>query len=184
MAAKYISKRESVKQTQTLLNQYAAAGLEVDGRYGDNTHAAYMAATGFGAEPEDPEPPHEVVREPVTVNFRLKEFACKDGTPVPREYWPNLQRLMERLERLRSALGGHPVTIMSGYRTPDYNASVGGAKNSAHMRATAADIKVKGYSPHDVYATADYIFEEGGVGKYSTFVHCDLDTEVPRPARW
>lgn len=49
---------------------------------------------------------------------------------------------------LRSALEGtsaefgHPLGINSGYRAPDYNRGVGGARGSYHMRGEAADINM------------------------------------------
>lgn len=42
------------------------------------------------------------------------------------------------LQPLREALG--PVTINSGYRSPELNKVVGGAKNSHHMLGSCADI--------------------------------------------
>ena len=60
------------------------------------------------------------------------------------------------------------------------------AKNSPHMRCTAADIRILGVKLQDLYDEADKIFQEGGVGIYytSNFVHVDLDYENKRPARW
>ena len=50
----------------------------------------------------------------LTKHFKVKEFACKDGSPVVfiDEY------LYEILEILRNKLG-KPVIITSGYRTPE-----------------------------------------------------------------
>lgn len=47
--------------------------------------------------------------------------------------------LIRRLELLRAALG-RPIPIVSGYRCPVHNARVGGAKDSQHVYAAAADI--------------------------------------------
>ena len=46
---------------------------------------------------------------------------------------------MERLEVLRQEVG-RPIPIESGYRCPPHNAAVGGAHDSQHMYAAAADI--------------------------------------------
>lgn len=54
----------------------------------------------------------------------------------------NLHRLAERLEALRAQLGGHPVLISSGYRSPALNRAVGGVPNSAHQAGLAADFTV------------------------------------------
>jgi uncharacterized protein YcbK (DUF882 family) len=47
--------------------------------------------------------------------------------------------LLARLEALRS-IRGKPITIVSGYRCPPHNKAIGGASNSQHMYAAAADI--------------------------------------------
>ena len=61
--------------------------------------------------------------EQLTKHFKVKEFACKDGSPVVfiDEY------LYEILEILRNKLG-KPVIITSGYRTPEWNEKCNGAK--------------------------------------------------------
>src|SRR5690606_38803974 len=39
---------------------------------------------------------------------------------------------------------GTELNITSGYRSPDHNEKVGGAKNSQHMHGDAVDISMKG----------------------------------------
>ena len=70
--------------------------------------------------------------------FKVKEFACKDGSSIVFID----DSLYTILDILRSKLG-KPVIITSGYRTPEWNAKCGGAKYSYHMRGMAADIRVK-----------------------------------------
>jgi uncharacterized protein YcbK (DUF882 family) len=48
-------------------------------------------------------------------------------------------KLIEVLERIRSGTG-RPLSIVSGYRSPATNRSVGGARNSQHLVGRAADI--------------------------------------------
>ena len=110
-------------------------------------------------------------------NFKVREFACKDGADIV----PVSLELVRVLQEARDHFGV-PITINSAYRTPDYNKKVGGAVNSQHMRGTAADITIKGVSPDRVYA---YFCEKYpnlyGIGKYPTFTHIDVrDTK----ARW
>tara|TARA_B100002003_G_scaffold243466_1_gene267970 strand:- start:1768 stop:2379 length:612 start_codon:yes stop_codon:yes gene_type:complete len=68
------------------------------------------------------------------------------------------------------------ITIMSGYRTPAYNATVAGAvRNSEHTKGTAADIRISGLSTQDLGLLARQI-GVGGVGFYTGrgFIHIDV----------
>lgn len=152
-------------KTKTAVTTFQKANnLSVDGIVGSKTWAVLLQQ-----------------KEPSTEHFKMSEFKCKDGTPVPKELWKNNQTLMEYLEVLRLECGNRPVTITSGYRTKSYNKKVGGAENSQHLYAKAADIQVKGMTPAQVYKIADKVFGNGGVGKYATFVHVDIRG---KRARW
>lgn len=62
-----------------------------------------------------------------------------DNTPT-KEAKENLVALVDNvLDPLRE-MYGKPIIVNSGYRCPQLNAAVGGAKNSQHMRGEAADI--------------------------------------------
>lgn len=121
----------------------------------------------------------------LTTNFKLSEFRCKDGTDVPAELMPNVQKLANELQRLRDELG-LPIKINSGYRTKSYNKKIGGASNSMHVQAKAADIVVTDITPTNLYKRIEKLIEEGkvnfkGVGVYDTFVHVDVRD---RRSRW
>ena len=108
-------------------------------------------------------------------NFVVSEFACKDGSDAVLV----APRLVMVLQSIRSHFGA-AVTINSGYRTPDYNAKVGGVAHSQHCYGTAADIVVKGKSPAKVAAYAREIMPDwGGVGIYAKqgFTHIDVRAE-------
>ena len=114
-----------------------------------------------------------------TKNFSRGEFRCRDGSHVPEEYEDSTQLLMEQLEGLRTALNGASITIISGYRSPEHNARINGARNSKHVLGEAADIKVHGHSPTFVADTIAGLIEEGkmvqgGLGRYNTFTHYDV----------
>ena len=117
----------------------------------------------------------------------------------PKELYPNIQQSMDMLELLRSRLGNKPIRILSGYRSPQYNAELykqsqehsgGVAKNSPHMRGTATDIRVQEKTTQEVYETANKLYIDGGVGLYikDKFIHVDIDNISnegnKRPARW
>lgn len=62
-----------------------------------------------------------------------------DNTPTPG-ITQNLERLVANvLDPLREAWG-KPIVVTSGYRCPELNKAVGGARNSHHMQGMAADI--------------------------------------------
>lgn len=114
-------------------------------------------------------------RAPGTAHFNLEEFKCKDGTEVPAPYYGNLACLMTLLEEIRKACGHRPIVIQSGYRTQSHNIKCGGAPQSQHLTANAADIKVKGMQPEQVYGLCDRLVgDRGGVGKYESFTHVDI----------
>lgn len=99
-------------------------------------------------------------------NFKVKEFACNDGSD---EILID-GRLVRYLQRERDLYG--PTTINSGYRTPAYNAKVGGVPNSQHVQGKASDTVCKNGSPLEVAMTAEAM-GMGGIGLYSSFTHID-----------
>ena len=106
----------------------------------------------------------------LSANFKVREFACKDGSDVIFIS----SGLVQVLQAIRSHFG-KPVTINSAYRTPTYNKKVGGETYSQHQYGTAADITVSGVSPKDVAAYAETLLPgTGGIGIYSTFTHVDV----------
>lgn len=102
-------------------------------------------------------------------HFKVKEFACKDGSQVVFID----DHLVSILDILRNQVG-KPVHINSGYRTPTRNKAVGGAKYSYHMRGMAADIRVNGISAKEIANKLNKIIpDECGIIVYSTWVHID-----------
>src|SRR5512146_2429874 len=69
------------------------------------------------------------------------ELACHDGTPYPEAYEDRALQLAEVFEALRARCGGKPITILSAYRDPAYNASIGGATHSQHVEGRALDLR-------------------------------------------
>ena len=108
--------------------------------------------------------------------FTRKEFAChcecgKDTVDYA---------LAELVDAIREHFGV-PITVTSGNRCPNYNAAVGGRRNSKHLVGKAADIQVKGVKPADVADFAETLLDEGGIGRYDTFTHVDVRN---KRARW
>ena len=107
---------------------------------------------------------------PLSSHFRVREFACQDGSD-PVFVAP---RLVMVLESLRTHFDV-PVRITSGYRTAAHNAAVGGSPHSQHTRGMAADVVLPGVAPAQVAAFARRLMPDwGGVGVYSDFTHIDV----------
>ena len=69
------------------------------------------------------------------------------------------------------------ITIISGYRSREYNNLLRSqghnvSKNSLHIEGRAIDFTIEGISNRKLARIAK-TFKEGGVGKYSEFVHID-----------
>lgn len=112
----------------------------------------------------------------IAKHFKVKEFACKDGSPVVfiDDY------LCSILDILRNKLE-KPVIITSGYRTPEWNKKCEGAKYSYHMRGMAADIRVNGMSAKELANELNAIVpDECGIIVYKSWVHIDVRTSKYR----
>jgi uncharacterized protein YcbK (DUF882 family) len=70
----------------------------------------------------------------LTAHFSAREFLSGDG-----ERSDPPCRLLAVLEAIR-AIAGRPLPIVSGFRSPPWNAKVGGAPGSFHLKGWAADI--------------------------------------------
>lgn len=151
-----------------------------DTREGDDSGSAGTLIDIFGPEPQG--------ESMATEHFKDWEFRCKTKppTPVPENLKANLYRLQQQLEIIRQTVGV-PISIMSGYRTPEYNArpDIGGAEKSEHLYALAADIQAPGVDPVTLHQIVLSLIKQkaipdGGVGLYQRtpaskgWVHYDL----------
>ena len=106
----------------------------------------------------------------VEKHFKVKEFACKDGSDlvlIDEKLVGLLENIREHFEK--------PVHINSAFRTESWNDAVGGSRYSRHLAGEAADIVVKNTKPHDVALYADSVLgKTGGVICYTNFVHVDV----------
>jgi hypothetical protein len=152
----------------------------------------------------------------VSPNFQLKQFLCKQNSSGSRKYLVLNERLPLALEYIleKVKLAGFQVTtfhVMSGYRTPAYNKSLGNVRFSAHQWGMAADIFIdengdgvmddlNGDGSSDIH-DAEVLYRLiddaaiqpqgqkliGGLGKYPAtdahgpFVHIDVRDRI---ARW
>ncbi len=106
----------------------------------------------------------------LTKNFKVSEFACKDGSdniPIDME-------LVGWLQQIRDHFGAS-VTITSGYRSSSHNEKIGGATDSYHLYGRAADIVVSGHAPKEV---AQYAASIGvrGIELNAPYGYVHIDT--------
>lgn len=97
--------------------------------------------------------------------FSPDEIRSKDGPLFTTD------RAMWMLVQLRHLWGG-PLVVLSGYRTPEHNAAVGGAPNSYHMAGRAFDLQCSGPYQASLAACAVFVGFRG-IGTYKTFLHFD-----------
>lgn len=112
----------------------------------------------------------------LTPHFTLDELTVSqtaerqglDNTPDERAL-ANLKRLALLLETVRLRLG-RPIIVTSGYRSPEVNRAVGGARTSQHLTGCAADFICPGFGKPITICSAladcrevdyDQLIEEG-----------------------
>jgi uncharacterized protein YcbK (DUF882 family) len=119
------------------------------------------------------------------------ELACNDGTPYPVAWRFDPTRalaLAAVFERLRAELN-EPLVVLSGYRTPQYNTQIGGARRSQHLEGRALDLTLtRGrFTVNDLWSIARGLTMTEprlrGLGRYTTFVHIDVRPS-PRLVVW
>lgn len=127
----------------------------------------------------------------ISEHFSVSEFDCHDGTPYPSEWVDSrLKLLADTLEIILAAAGGANLNIMSAYRTPTYNRSIGSMDGSQHIQGRAADIKHPTMSPDSLHKLILSLYQAGklpslgGLGKYNTFLHVDVRPNGGHLAQW
>lgn len=157
----------------------------------------------------------EMLELQLSPNFKVRDFLCKQKCEFPM-YLVLKEKLLLKLELIFESLlkEGYDVqniAIMSGYRTPYYNESIGNVTFSRHQFGDAADIYVDNDNDNymddlnkdgkrddkDVEAMYEVVLKMtkkdwflpyvGGLGFYKSnavrtgFIHVDVRGQ---PARW
>lgn len=126
----------------------------------------------------------------LTPHFTLDEFERSDAAArqgidnrVPEALMPNLWRLCDLLEDLRKIVG--PIHVSSGYRCLQLNTIIGGAQNSAHLEARAADINVEGIKPRALagYIAASTLPFDKVLMEFGEWVHIQVERAGEEPRR-
>jgi hypothetical protein len=124
-------------------------------------------------------------------HFQLWQFPAKQAGGPPK-YLVLRERLLLKLELLLERLNAEgrnaeTFTIMSGYRTPSYNAALGNVEYSRHVYGGAADIFVDSAPRDGLFSAGENRAMLGGLGVYrSTSAHgpfLHVDARGTR-ARW
>lgn len=146
---------DDVTQLQIRVSGYPGYGsvLGIDGSFGPHTKTAVagfqqaygLAADGvagsatynaiYAIQSEDNTPAHFDYAELNNCNGDWSGGRVSAG-----EAMANALVTMWRLEAMRHALGGHAISISSGFRSVACNDAAGGAANSRHMYGDAADL--------------------------------------------
>lgn len=96
-------------------------------------------------------------------------LACKDSNQSLRIHYATALAL----ENLTQDVGVSSFKINSGYRSPQYNSSIGGAKNSMHIQGRAFDIQLGSIGNIKNFIRLAVKNGFTGFGLYGSFIHID-----------
>lgn len=99
------------------------------------------------------------------------------NTRPPPGRWNRMRSTALMADEIRHRFG-HPIRIISGYRSPAYNGCISGAGGSFHMEFNALDLSNEGGTVADMHAIARNVRSGnsafiGGIGRYNSFIHID-----------
>lgn len=121
----------------------------------------------------------------VSPHFQVRQFLCKQQDGPPR-YLLLGERLLLQLERLLEEFNLHGVTaktltVMSGYRTPWYNRSIGNTTvYSRHLYGDAADV----YVDEDGDGRMDDLNEDGRSDRADVEILYEIIEGLEERASW
>lgn len=139
----------------------------VDGLFGNETANAFR---DFAKE-------NNISLTSTTLTEDVSQFKPSGGITVGRSVDTSIDINLQKLITNIQSEFGKPIKITSGYRDPERNRRIGGAKRSAHLRHNAVDITFRG----DRDDTLRFIeiasrLGAGGIGVYRPgVIHIDLE---------
>jgi zinc D-Ala-D-Ala carboxypeptidase len=175
----------------------SGAALAYDGDFGPATKAAvtrFQQAYGLAADgvagPRTYQKIYELQDDDCTpIHFSYSEVdgGCgsggySGGSVGARTVKTNLFRAMWKAEALRHALGDHPLTVTSGFRSQACDRAVGGNGTGPHTYGTALDLKSANASLCRIAQQARYHGFNGifGPGYPDHNDHVHVDTRATR----
>ena len=116
------------------------------GNYPPSQKEAYQPPRGFVKVTEENKNLY------ISPRFQLKQFVCKQSADYPKMVVLQ-ELLLLKLELIidylrQKDLNVRRLTVLSGYRTPYYNKSIGNVKFSRHQYGDASDIFVDNNNDH------------------------------------
>ncbi|NQW35441.1 MAG: peptidase M15 [Flavobacteriales bacterium] len=113
-------------------------------------------------------------------NFKHKEFDSPDkecsGLLMDADF-------LEMLDAARE-IADIPFKINSGYRTVSHNASIGGKKDSSHLKGLAADIHCTDSRSRFIIKASLIAAGFSRIGQAKTFIHVDFDNDKSQRVEW
>jgi len=107
-------------------------------------------------------------------NLTIKEFQGPSPLNIMGEKEISAAKLLAEnvFEKIR-AFRGAPIKVNSGYRSPEYNKKIGGAKTSQHMKGEALDLPLTSDEFHFIKDNLEFdqLIWEFGSDKKPAWVH-------------
>ena len=116
----------------------------------------------------------------LTYNFNSKEF---DSPDIPYSGLKMNKEFINLLQTARTK-AGIPFIIISGYRSKEHNALVGGVSNSSHLKGLATDILVKNSGVRYIILKSLISVGLYRIGIHHDFIHVDIDNNKPKNLIW
>jgi hypothetical protein len=142
--------------------------------YSSSFGSDYDYPSPYGGSAQYAEPGRYVDLEAIDANLAVApNFVVSEYMASYKGRWGIFQgHHVEELQAIRDAIGG-ALTITSGYRSPGYNAGVGGVEYSRHQYGDGSDLDASGWSVEELGDICDSLGADY-VGLYEDgHTHCD-----------
>ncbi len=120
----------------------------------------------------------------LTTHFTAHELGA-DLPTVTDPIVANLRQTAAWLEAVRGLLNADApagtvrrIFVVSGYRTPEHNAEVGGSTTSDHPAGLAADFEVEGLNPYQVFTRLQAARAAGTLPAFDQLIWYAADNHI------